>query len=128
MTHKSHDVGVSKHIGYYSDAVEAAPGRRWLYTSGTPGLRDDGSVPPTFEEQARLAWRNVFAALEAAGMTTEDIVKVTASVVNAADIPEYVNIRRELLGSVKPALMLSVVTQLIKPGILVEIELVAAAR
>lgn len=28
--HKAHDVGVSKNIGKDSDAIEAAPGLRWL--------------------------------------------------------------------------------------------------
>jgi 2-iminobutanoate/2-iminopropanoate deaminase len=128
MTHKLHDVGIAKHIGHYSDAVEVATGQRWLYTSGTPGLAADGSIPASFEAQTRAAWNGIFAALAAAGMTVADLVKVSTSLVSADYIPEYAKIRRELLGDVKPAFMLSIVTQLIKPGILVEVEVIAAAR
>src|SRR5262245_33584305 len=38
MTTIARDVGVSKHIGSYSDAIEASAGLRWLFTSGTPGI------------------------------------------------------------------------------------------
>jgi hypothetical protein len=50
------DVGISRHIGKYSDAVEVRRPARWLFTSGTPGLTPDGSLPETFELQAEQAW------------------------------------------------------------------------
>jgi hypothetical protein len=50
--HSLIDVGISKHIGKYSDAVEVPRPVRWLLTSGTPGLTADGSLPETFELQA----------------------------------------------------------------------------
>ena len=45
MDHKVHNVGAAEKIGRYSDAIEAAPGLRWLHTSGTPGVLDDGTFP-----------------------------------------------------------------------------------
>ena len=45
MTIKALDVGIAKQIGSYSDAVEAGPNLRWLYTSGTPGLTGAGELP-----------------------------------------------------------------------------------
>jgi 2-iminobutanoate/2-iminopropanoate deaminase len=128
MSHKVHNVGAAKQIGRYSDAIETAPGLRWLYTSGTPGVSDGGKLPEGIEAQSRLGWDYILAALAKGGMTTADLVKVTTSLTNAQDIPGYVRVRSEFLGDVRPAFMLQVVTQLIKPDVLVEIEVIAAAK
>jgi len=128
MSHKIHNVGAAKHIGRYSDAIEAESGLRWLHTSGTPGVSDDGTFPEGIEAQSRFAWAYILAALAKAGMTTADLVKVTTSLTNAQDIPGYAKVRSEALGEVRPAFMLQIVTQLIKPAVLVEIEIVAASK
>jgi 2-iminobutanoate/2-iminopropanoate deaminase len=39
-----------------------------------------------------------------------------------------VKVRGEILGDVKPAFMIQIVAQLIKPGVLVEIEIIAARK
>lgn len=128
MTHKILDVGAAKQIGKYSDAIETAAGLRWLHTSGTPGVSDDGTVPEGIEAQTRLAWRYILAILEKAGMTTADLVKVTTSLTDAKNIPAYAKVGSEMLGDVRPAFMLQVVTGLIRPDVLVEVEIIAAAR
>src|SRR4028118_2240781 len=48
-----------------------------LFVSGQVGSREDGSPEPVFEEQVRLAFRNLAAVLEAAGCTFDDVVDVT---------------------------------------------------
>ena len=40
----------------------------------------------------------------------------------------YVKVRGEMLGDVRPAFMLQIVTQLIKPEVLVEVEVIAASK
>jgi enamine deaminase RidA (YjgF/YER057c/UK114 family) len=50
------NVGVAEKLGKYSDAIQTSSGACWLYTSGTPGLYEDGTLPEDFESQARLAW------------------------------------------------------------------------
>ena len=128
MAHTPHDIGVAKHIGRYSDAVEAAPGLRWLYSAGTPGMTKAGEVPADIESQSRLAWENVLELLRDAGMTPADLVKVTTSLVDARDVPAYARVRTAMLGDVRPAFMLQIVSQLVRPEIRVEIEVIAAAR
>jgi 2-iminobutanoate/2-iminopropanoate deaminase len=128
MSHTVHNVGAAKHIGKYSDAIETESGLRWLFTSGTPGVADDGKIPSGIEAQSRLAWGYIIAALDKAGMTTADLVKVTTSLTNAADIPAYVKVRGEFLGDVRPAFHLQIITQLIKPEVLVEVEIIAARK
>src|SRR6266545_2196741 len=93
------DIGVAAHIGAYSDAVEIAPGSRWLAVSGTPGLAPDGVLPSSFEEQAEQAWRNVCEALLAAGFDVADLVKITQYLTNADDVAAYGAIRSRFLGS-----------------------------
>jgi 2-iminobutanoate/2-iminopropanoate deaminase len=126
MTHKIHDIGVSKHIGTYSDAIESAPNLRWLHSSGTPGLTDSGDVPKDITGQSELAWEHIMRTLNQANMTAADLVKVTTYLTRAEDIAAYVTVRKRFLGAVRPALMLLVVPQLVWPEILVEIEMIAA--
>jgi 2-iminobutanoate/2-iminopropanoate deaminase len=128
MDHKIHDVGAARLIGRYSDAIETEGALRWLFSSGTPGILKTGEIPQGIEAQSRIAWGYILEILEQAGMTTGDLVKVTTSLTNAGDIPGYVKVRGEFLGDVRPAFMLQVVTQMVKPEILVEIEIVAAKR
>ncbi len=128
MPHTPVDIGISRHIFRYSDALVIEPGLRWLVTSGTPGMTKDGELPPDIETQTRLAWGNVLEALEKAKMTRADIVKVVSTLVNKDHIQTYGKIRAEILGDVRPTFMLSVVNQMVKPGILVEVEVLDAAK
>jgi enamine deaminase RidA (YjgF/YER057c/UK114 family) len=120
------DIGVAAHIGAYSDAVEIAPGSRWLAISGTPGLGSDGTLPSSFEEQAEQAWRNVCEALLSAGFDVADLVKITQYLTNADDVPAYGPIRSRFLGSARPASMLVLVPALVWPEMSIEIEAWAA--
>jgi 2-iminobutanoate/2-iminopropanoate deaminase len=126
MAHKIHDIGIASQIGAYSDALEAAPNLRWLMTSGTPGLSAAGEVPGDVSGQAELAWKHVVRMLEKAGMAVSDIVKVTTYLTRAGDIPAYAKVRSRFLGGVRPAFMLLVVPQLVRPEFLLEVEVIAA--
>ncbi len=120
------DVGVARQIGKYSDAIEVAPNARWLYTAGTPGLALDGTLPPDITSQAELAWTHIISMLANANMSVQDLVKVTHSLVRASDIADYVKVRSRFLGDARPASMLLIVPELVRPGFLVEIEAIAA--
>ena len=126
MTHQVHDIGVAKQIGAYSDAIEVAPDLRWLFTSGTPGLEQSGKLPPDIEGQAAIAWTHIVAMLERAGMTVNDLVKVTHSLTRVEDIPTYAKVRSRFLGGARPASMLLVTPALVRPEFLIEIEAIAA--
>jgi 2-iminobutanoate/2-iminopropanoate deaminase len=126
MTHKIHEIGVAARIGKYSDAVEAAPNQRWLFTSGTPGMDAAGELPADITGQAELAWGHILKMLAAAGMSVNDLVKITQYLVRAEDIPAYAQVRTRMLGEARPASMLMVVAALPRPQFLLEIEAVAA--
>ena len=122
----NHNIGVANQIGSYSDAVEVGPAMRWLVTSGTPGLETTGELPKDISGQAECAWQHISRMLDQAGMSFADVVKVTQYLTHAADIPAYVEIRKRFLGDARPAFMLLVVPQLIRPEFLLEVEIIAA--
>ncbi len=123
---KAINVGVAAKLGKYSDAIEVSTGARWLYTSGTPGLLEDGSLPIDFETQAELAWKSIIAMLHSADMDVEDIVKINQSLLRHEDLDSYRKIRNADLGDARPASMLSFISELVTPGMLIELEIVAA--
>jgi enamine deaminase RidA (YjgF/YER057c/UK114 family) len=120
------NVGVAEKLGKYSDAIQTCSGARWLYTSGTPGLNEDGTLPEDFESQARLAWKSIITMLHAADMDVENIVKINQSMLRREDLPAYRKIRDDHLGLARPASMLSFISELVMPGMLIELEIVAA--
>ena len=123
--HSPIDIGISNHIGKYSDAVDVPRSARWVFTSGTPGLTPDGTLPATFELQAEQAWKNILAALQKAGMGPEHLVKIVQYLVRTEDLPAYAPIRARFLGGCRPASMLLVAAALPK-RLLIEIEAIAA--
>ena len=126
MTHKIHDIGVAVRLGPYSDAVEAPPNQRWLFTAGTPGMDAAGELPDDITAQAELAWGHILTLLDKAGMAVGDLVKITQYLTRAEDIPAYAKVRARILGDARPASMLMVVAALPRPQFLLEIEAVAA--
>ena len=59
-------------------------------------------------------------------MDVSDLVKVTHYLLRAEDIPAYVQVRAKFLGDARPASMLLIVPELVKPNFLLEIEAIAA--
>ncbi|ADB52410.1 RidA family protein [Conexibacter woesei] len=112
---------------YYSHGIEVQAPTRLLFVSGQVGTRPDGTVPDTIAEQARQANRNLRAVLEAAGMTTADIVKATIYLTDEANIGPFMAAAEGALADPPPATTLLVVRQLADPRLLVEIEATAAA-
>jgi 2-iminobutanoate/2-iminopropanoate deaminase len=127
MTHTITNIGVSHQIGKYSDAIEVEPNMRWLFTSGTPGLDIDGTLPSDISAQAELAWTHIVRMLKSANMRVDDLVKVTQYLTRAEDIAAYAKVRTRYLGDSEPASMLLVIPRLVRIDFLVEIEVIAAA-
>jgi enamine deaminase RidA (YjgF/YER057c/UK114 family) len=126
MAHKIHNIGIAAQIGDYSDAVETGSNLRWLLTSGTPGLQMNGDLPSDVAGQAELAWKHILRMLARAEMTVADVVKVTQYLTRAEDISAYSKVRTRFLGEARPASMLLVIPQLVRPEFLVEVEIIAA--
>ena len=111
----------------YSHGVEAAAGARWLHISGQIGVRPDGTLADGAEAQMEQAWRNVFAILDAAGMTRRDLVKTTIFLTVHGDTGLARRVRERMLEGATPASTLLFVAGLARPDFLIEIEAIAAA-
>ena len=99
---------------------------RLLFVSGQIPESVAGEVPVDFPVQARLAWRNLSAQLEAAGMSLGNLVKVTVFLSSREFALANREIRREILGSHSPALTV-IIVGIFDDRWLLEIEAVAAA-
>ena len=73
-------------VAAYTQATEVSGATRTLYISGQVGIRMDGTIPDDIVEQSRLAFRNLEARLRAAGMTLDNLVKITYILPNPADL------------------------------------------
>jgi 2-iminobutanoate/2-iminopropanoate deaminase len=124
--HSVQDIGVANQIGKYSDAVEVRSHLRWLFTSGTPGLSISGSLPSDITGQSEIAWGHILKMLENAAMAITDVVKVTQYLARSEDIAAYAAVRTRFVGNARPASMLLVVPQLVRPEFLIEVEVIAA--
>lgn len=112
----------------YAQALEVTAAQRLLFISGqVPADENENDrVPPDYPSQYRLAWANVEKRLKSAGMTLDNLVKVTIYVSDRKYLKEGQGIRQEILGERYPALTI-IITGIYDPAWLLEIEAIAAA-
>jgi 2-iminobutanoate/2-iminopropanoate deaminase len=117
---------VAAPAGPYSHGVEIPANARVLYVAGQIGIAPDGKMPADLEGQADQCWKNIKAILAAAGMGVDDLVKCTHFLTRVEDVAAYGKVRARHLGEARPASTLLVISALARPGMLVEVEAVAA--
>jgi 2-iminobutanoate/2-iminopropanoate deaminase len=110
----------------YAQAMEVTGATRILYVSGQIPAARDGTVPESFEDQARLVWQNVIAQLRAADMTLDNLVKVTIFLSDRKYTADYRRIRQEVLQGRQIGLT-TIITGIFDERWLLEIEAIAAA-
>ncbi|SEE53506.1 RidA family protein [Jiangella alba] len=111
--------------GTYTHGTLVTGARRTVYVSGqVPWADADGRVPPEFDDQCRLTWRNVLAVLAEAGMGVEHLAKVTTYLADRRYREANSRIRQEVLGEHTPALTI-IITDIYAEDWLLEIEAVA---
>lgn len=110
----------------YAPAVAAGG---LLFIAGQIGIRADGTVPSTVEEQIDLAFQRLGAILQAAGLGFEDLVELVSYHV---DVDKQLTVFREIkdryINADAPAWTILGVAALARPTLLVEIKAVAATR
>ena len=117
---------VAAPAGPYSHGVEIPATARILYLAGQVGAAPDGSMAADVEGQADQCWKNIKAILAAAGMGVENLVKCTHYLTRQEDVAVYGKVRSRHLGEARPASTLLVISALARPGMLVEVEAIAA--
>jgi 2-iminobutanoate/2-iminopropanoate deaminase len=113
-------------LGGYCQGMSIRRASELLFVSGQIPVDQMGDVPPRFEEQCRLAWRNVLATLEAAGMGVANLVKVTTYLSDRKYAATNSAVRRQILGAHRPAVTV-VIADIFDTDWLLEIEALAAA-
>jgi enamine deaminase RidA (YjgF/YER057c/UK114 family) len=126
MNVKRNPAEVAPPGGRYTHAIEVPPNARWLHISGQVGTAPDGTVPSAFAAQVENCWRNLLAILADAGMGIEDLVKVTVFLTRHEHVGAYREARDRIIGDARPASTLVVVSSLVRPEWLCEVEAVAA--
>jgi enamine deaminase RidA (YjgF/YER057c/UK114 family) len=116
--------GVADHIGHYADAVAVFGAGTTIFVSGTPGVREDGTLPEDFTEEARQCWANVENALVKAGAKLSDIVYMRQWVTSRENASAYLAVSKEFIRHL-PGGMFSIIDGLVWPDIRVEVEVIA---
>ncbi len=110
----------------YIHALEVRNAGRMLFVSGTMGLDLAGVAGKGLAEQLDLVWANISAILASAGMTVDNVVRVTSYLRDPAYAQANQDARVAALGGrVVPTTTIAV--QTLTPDWLVEIEVIAAA-
>jgi enamine deaminase RidA (YjgF/YER057c/UK114 family) len=104
----------------YSRAVVA--GDR-VFVSGTTSVMPEGAEPPSdAHAQAMRCFDIIFAALAEAGGRREDVVRTRMFLTREEDFDDVIRAHGEIFGEIRPAATAVVVSALIEPWALVEIE------
>ncbi|AMP71478.1 RidA family protein (plasmid) [Ralstonia solanacearum] len=110
----------------YAPAVAAGG---LLFIAGQIGIRADGTVPETVEEQIDLAFRRLGAILQAAGLGFEDLVELVSYHVDVdKQLAAFREIKDRYIQADAPAWTILGVAALARPTLVVEIKAVAATR
>jgi reactive intermediate/imine deaminase len=111
----------------YSHVVDA-PARRIVYVSGQVPLDTAGELvgAKDFQAQVRQVFVNLNAALEAAGVGWDDVVKLNFFVTDLSEIAALREIRDEYVNTEQPpASTLVQVAALFRPDVMFEADAVA---
>ena len=119
-------------LGLYSHGV-IVPTGELVVVAGQVGAGPSGAVAGDIVGQTKQSFENVRVILEAAGCTMRDVVRLQTFLTRADDIPGFMKAREEVFaeqfpdGGYPPNTLL-VITRLVRPEFLVEIEAMAVRR
>jgi enamine deaminase RidA (YjgF/YER057c/UK114 family) len=113
-----------EHIGYSRAVVHGD----WVFVSGTTGFDYAAmTISDDVVAQAEQCLKNIQAALEQAGSSLDDVVRVNYVLPQAADFEPCWPVLRRYLGAAKPAAMM-ITAGLLDPRMKIEIEVTALKR
>ena len=118
---------LSKPTGY-THVVEVTGPAKMVFIAGQIALDKDGNVVGAGDmtAQAEQVFKNVEAALAAAGAKFTDVVKMNTYVTDMDKAPAVREVRAKYFGETTPASTLVQVVKLARPEFLLEIEVIAA--
>jgi enamine deaminase RidA (YjgF/YER057c/UK114 family) len=125
--------GFGAPLGMYSHGVVASGGEM-VVVAGQVGMSPTGHVGvDDIVIQTKHAFENVRSVVEAGGCSMRDVVRLQTFLTRADDIPGFMKARAEVFPAyfpdgIYPPNTLLVVSRLVRPELLVEIEAIAVRR
>jgi 2-iminobutanoate/2-iminopropanoate deaminase len=112
----------------YTHVVEVNGAAKTVYISGQIALDRSGNVVGAgdMKAQAEQVFKNLEAALAAAGAKFSDVVKMNTYTTDISQIQAIRDARSRYFGNVMPASTLVQVVHLARPEFMLEIEVIAA--
>ena len=108
----------------FSQAVRAG---NMVWISGQVGMDASFNMGDGIEEQTRMAFQNLQRVIEAAGGTLADIVELVTYHISMKDMKGFSKVKAEFIPEDYPAWTAVGVTELVLPGLLVEIRATAVS-
>jgi len=117
---------LSKPTGY-THVVEVTGPAKTIYISGQIAFDKDGKLvgPGDMNAQAEQVFKNLQAALGAAGAKFSDVVKMNSYITDMSKVQAVRDVRTKYFGELTPASTFVQVAGLVRPELLLEIEVVA---
>jgi enamine deaminase RidA (YjgF/YER057c/UK114 family) len=111
----------------YTHVVTVTGPSKTVYIAGQLALDKDGKLVGggDMKLQAEQVYKNLQAALAAAGATFKDVVKLNAYTTDISQLPAIRDVRARYLGETQPASTLVEVVHLARPEYLIEVEVIA---
>ena len=114
----------------YAHVVEVSGPVRTIYVAGQVSADAQGNIVGggDMKGQAEQVFKNLDAALTAAGARFSDVVKMNTYATDLTNIQALREVRARYFGETLPASTLVQVARLARPEFLLEIEVIAAVR
>ena len=101
----------------------------FAFVAGTTGYDyATMTMPPDVTSQSRNCFKTIKAALKEGGFAMADIVRATYYLTDVKNVDAHFAVCGEVLGDIRPAATLLIVSALLKPEMKVEIEVTAKRR
>lgn len=112
----------------YTHIVEVSGPNRTIYISGQIAFDKDGKIVGAgdIKAQAEQVFKNLEAALTAAGATFSDVVKMNSYITDMSKVQAVRDVRARYFKDATPASTFVEVKGLVRPELLLEIEVIAA--
>lgn len=119
---------LSKPTGY-THVVEVSGGKT-VYIAGQIAMDKDGKVTGEgdMKAQAEQVFKNLQAALAAAGATFKDVIKMNTYTTDMSQVQAIRDVRARYFGDTTPASTLVQVVHLARPELMLEIEVIAVVE
>jgi enamine deaminase RidA (YjgF/YER057c/UK114 family) len=118
-----------KSVGY--SQVAKVTGGAIVFVAGQVALERSGNLVGTddFRAQVQQVFENLKAAIEAAGGTFDDVIKLNSYFLDLSRLPEFREVRDKYVNVNNPPASTAVqVARLFRPEFLVEIEAIAVVE